>query len=131
MADIEWRDLLGWNGEQLHDLRLLGYDYLRQGHYKRAIIFFEALVSLDPHNFFDRFTLGALYLQTKEYVKALESLNQALHLDPSNLAAQLNKAKALLSLNQIPEGVAIVRELSRCEDPKIRDLSEALVMAWG
>jgi tetratricopeptide (TPR) repeat protein len=131
MVKAAWRDILGWTEEQAKDLRSSGYDYLRQGHYKEAVVFFEALVVLNPQNFFDRFTLGALYLQMADYERALAQIEAALQLNPQNWAARLNRAKVLLSLGRLHEGVVLARELITCPDPKIRDLSEALVMGYG
>ena len=48
MGRINWRDKLGWDEDQLEDLRFAGYAYLRQGKYDIALAFFEALTVLDP-----------------------------------------------------------------------------------
>lgn len=131
MATAAWKEILGWNGEQLNELRSAGFDYLRQGHYSRATIYFEALVALDPQSFFDRFTLGALYLQMADYRRSLQCFNEALNLDPKNFAAKLNKAKVLLSMGLVSEGLNMARELQSSADEKIRNVADALVMGYG
>lgn len=53
MLDNEWKAILGWNDEELEELRISGYQFLRQGHYRKAILFFEALIILDPLSVYD------------------------------------------------------------------------------
>ena len=128
---VDWRDVLDWTEEQVDDLRLTGYGYLRQGLYERAIVFFEALVSIDPANLYDQQTLGALYLQIGDARRAIDTLDRALALDPADLPTQLNKAKAHLTLGERETGLALSRTLTRAADRRIRNLAEALLLAYA
>lgn len=130
MAKVNWREILGWSDEQLEEIRFSGFSFLREGHYKKALLFFEALVILDPKNTYDAQTLGALYLQIGDARKALETLNQALNLDPLHEPTRLNKAKALLSLNLKPEALQLARELQISTDITISGDASALVLAY-
>lgn len=128
---VDWKDVLDWTEEQVDDLRLTGYGYLRQGLYERAIIFFEALISLDPTSLYDQQTLGALYLQIGNARRAIDTLDQALTLDPKDLSTRLNKAKAHLTLGERDIGLALARALTAVKERRIRNLAEALLLAYA
>ncbi len=73
MGRINWLEQMGWTEDHLEDLRYAGYAYIRQGKYDIALPFFEALSVLDPESSYDAQTLGALYLQLNNPVKALKA----------------------------------------------------------
>jgi len=131
MAKVNWRDILGWTNDQLEELRFSGFSFLREGHYQKALIFFEALIILDPVNAYDAQTLGALYLQMGENAKALSTLNHALELDPTHEPTLLNKAKALLGAHQNREALDIVARLEKSGDPAIAGDAAALRTAYA
>lgn len=130
MLDNEWKAILGWGDQELEDLRISGYSFLRQGHYQKAILFFEALVILDPLSIYDHQTLGGLYLQVGDNVKALLVLDQALRMQGDHLPTLLNKTKALFCLGRIEEATAIAHYLASCADAIIADDAEALLMSY-
>ncbi|WP_139414277.1 type III secretion chaperone [Chlamydia abortus] len=130
MLDNEWKAILGWGDQELEELRISGYIFLRQGHYHKAILFFEALVILDPLSIYDFQTLGGLYLQIGENAKALGVLDQALRMQGDHLPTLLNKTKALFCLNRIDEASAIAVYLASCDDPIIANDAEALLMSY-
>ncbi|MGE3954732.1 MAG: type III secretion chaperone [Parachlamydiales bacterium] len=127
---VDWLEVLGWTEEQLEDLRVTGYRYLSQGHYERALIFFDALVALNPDSLFDLQVLGALCLQLGNAVRALEVLEKVTLRDPVNEIALLNKAKALLILGNRREGLILARELAKEAGKPIKGYAEALVLAY-
>jgi tetratricopeptide (TPR) repeat protein len=131
MSTVNWREILGWSSDQLEEIRLSGFSFLREGHYNKALIFFKALVVLDPVNAYDAQTLGALYLQLGENQKAIDILNTALTLEPEHEPTLLNKAKALLSLGQMNEALALTRQLQRSRDPSISSDADALLSAYS
>lgn len=131
MLDNEWKAILGWDDDHLEELRISGYSFLRQGHYHKAILFFEALVILDPMSVYDFQTLGGLYLQVGENEKALFTLNQALRMQGDHLPSLLNKVKALFCLNKHDEAFAIATYLLSCSDKVIADDAEALLMSYA
>lgn len=128
---VDWLTLLGWNEEQLEDLRVTGYSYLQDGLYDRALTFFEALTSINPQSSYDHQTLGALYLQMGRHLEALDTLNRALGLTPGHFPSVLNKAKVLLLLGEVREGLLLARSLVVRADEPVRSRAEALVMAYG
>lgn len=130
MSDVNWRAILGWNDEQLEELRFSGFSFLREGHYTKALLFFKALVVLNPLGVYDKQTLGALYLQQNENEKALHILNQALELEPTHEPTLLNKMKALLSLNQRQAAMMIAERLKASKDDTIASDAAALMAIY-
>ena len=130
MAKVNWREILGWSNEQLEELRFSGFSFLREGCYKKALIFFEALVILDPESSYDAQTLGAIYLQMGENEKALKTLNHALDLEPTHEPTLLNKAKALISVHQHHEAMNIAAQLERSSDTTIANDASALRLTY-
>jgi len=130
MGKINWLEKLGWNEEQMEDLRLAGYSYIRQGKYDIALPFFEALTVFDPENAYDAQTLGALHLQLGEAEEALKSLDQALKLETDHAPTLLNLTKALFMLNRIEEAKKLAEILSKESDPFISNMASALLLAY-
>jgi Tfp pilus assembly protein PilF len=62
-------------------------------------------------------------------LKALETLDRALKLDPDHLPTQLNRAKALFMLGYKEQGLIQAKELVGLSDTQIADQAEALVLA--
>jgi tetratricopeptide (TPR) repeat protein len=130
MSKVNWREILGWTNDQLEELRFSGFSFLREGHYQKALLFFEALVILDPESAYDAQTLGALYLQIGDNQKALKVLNQALALEPIHEPTLLNKAKALLAINRRTEALDLIKTLEKSSDLTISGDATALVSAY-
>lgn len=131
MADFDWKEILGWNPEQIQELRFSGFSYLREGHYDKALIFFEGLVVLDPKNVYDTQTLGALYLQIGKKEKALSMLNHALSLDPTHEPTLLNKVKTLLLSGNKEEAMPLARRLEKSPDLTIAGDATALILGYS
>lgn len=131
MAKINWMEKLGWTEEQLEDLRVTGYAYIRQGKYDIALQFFEALTILDPESAYDAQTLGALYLQMGNPVKALKYLDKALKLDAEHAPTLLNLTKALFMLGKIEEGLKVAHILKNESDISISNTAKALILAYS
>ncbi len=129
--EIDWRQLLGWGEAECQDLRVVGYSYLQQGKYKRALPFFEALVILSPAEPYHHQTLGALYLQLGRFEQALETLEEALILSPSHPPTLLNKAKALFSRGLHKETHQLASRLQHSPLPSISGPAQALLIAIG
>lgn len=131
MDKVNWRQVLGWNDDQLEDLRLAGYSYIRQGKYDVALPFFEGLVALDPNSVYDVQTLGALYLQLNYPDKALKTLDKALKLDTDHTPTLLNFTKALFMVGRRKEAIKLAEILSREPDSHISNMAKALLLAYG
>jgi tetratricopeptide (TPR) repeat protein len=131
MSQIDWLSILGWNKEELEDLRFVGYSYIKQGKYDIATTFFEALVILAPESIYDLQTLGALYLQKGNSLMALNYIEKAIKLDPTHLPTLLNRTKALFALGYKRQALTQARTLEKCPEENISGQAQALIIAYG
>lgn len=122
---------LNWTDDQLEDLRLAGYSYIRQGKYDIALNFFEALCVLDSENSYDAQTLGAIYLQMNNPAKALKCFDHALKIDGDHSATLLNVTKAFFMLGRQEEGLRLAKILSENENMAISNMARALILAYS
>ncbi len=130
MNTFSWNDILGWNQEQLEDMRLLGFAYVRQGKYSIALSIFEALSFLITDNTYELQTLGGLYLELGNPMKALDIIEQALEKEPYDEMTLLNRTKALLALGFKRQAIAQAKGLEKAENPQIALQAKALVSAY-
>ncbi|MEI8328551.1 MAG: type III secretion chaperone [Chlamydiia bacterium] len=130
MNEVQWLDILGWQTEELEDLRFVAYSYIKQGLYDIAITFFEALTILAPNEAYDFQTLGALYLQKGNNLMALNYLEKALKVNGTHEPTQLNRTKALLALGYKKQGLLQARLLEKSKQTTIASQAMALVMAY-
>lgn len=131
MTKVNWREILGWNPDQLEELRFTGFTFLREGKYDKALLFFKALTVLDPSSAYDFQTLGALYLQLGKGDLALHTIQEALALDPSHEPTLLNKVKALLLVQRRHEALELAHALAKSGDLTISGDASALVAAYS
>lgn len=130
MSRINWMDVLNWDKQELEDLRYVAYSYIKEGIYDVALTIFDALAVLAPPTTYDLQTIGALYLQTGEGLKALDFLDRALKKDPAHLLTQLNRAKTLFMLGYKKQGLMQALELQKCSDKEIAEQASALVLSY-
>ena len=130
MSDRNWLEILGWGNQEIDDLRVVAYSYLKQGVYDIALTFFNALTVLAPPTFYDLQTLGALHLQMGNGLKALDYLDRALQLEPKNLPTQMNRAKALFMLGYKRQGLIAAVELAKNDNKEISSQASALILAY-
>lgn len=131
MSENKWQDILGWNEVHLQEMRITGYAYLQEGRLDIARALFEGLTVLDSNNTFDLRTLGAIYLLQGDFLKSLKVLDHSLQLEPDHPFAKLNKAKALLFLGQIDDGLKWTEEVIDCNEKSLSNDALALKMAYG
>lgn len=131
MSRIDWKKELGWNNDQIEDLRFTAYAYIRQGKYDIALPIFEALSALDPESAYDAQTLGALYLQLNNPLKALKSFDRALKIEGEHSPTLLNLTKALFMLGKREEGLKLANILKNERDAAISNVAKALILAYG
>jgi tetratricopeptide (TPR) repeat protein len=129
MSQVDWLSILGWNIDELEDLRFVGYSYIRQGKYDVAITFFEGLAIINPESVYDLQTLGALYLQKGNNLMALNYIEKAIKLDATHLPTLLNRTKALFSLGYKRQALSQARALENSIDTLIAGQAQALILA--
>lgn len=131
MSDINWLEKLEWGQDQIEDLRNIGYSYIRQGKYDIALSFYEALNILDPENVYDAQTLGALYLQINEPIKAIKYFDKALKLDAEHSPTLLNLTKAMFMLGKREEALRLCNILKKDKNSGIASVANALILAYS
>jgi len=131
MVEINWQQKLGWNEDNLEDLRNTAFAYIRQGKYEIAIPIFEALVVLNQESAYDAQTLGALYLQLKDPEKALHFFDKALQIEGEHALTLINVAKALFMLGKKEEGLRLAEILKNEPDFIISNTAKALILAYS
>lgn len=130
MAKIDWRAKLGWGEDQVDDIRMAGYAYIRQGKYDIALPLFEALVILEPDDPYNSQTLGAIYLQMGKAVEAIKALDMALKLEADHAPTLLNLTKALFMLGKREEGLKLANILKNEKEVLIANAAKALILAY-
>jgi tetratricopeptide (TPR) repeat protein len=130
MSSLKWSEIVGWDSEALEDLRYLGYAYLKQGKFDIAQSFFEALVTFNQNNAYDLQTLGGLYLETGQNLQALNTIEQALKIEPSHALTLLNRVKALFALGYRRQAIAQAKALVSHSDATIANQASALLLAY-
>lgn len=130
MSDVNWLGILGWNDNQLEDLRFVGYSYIKQGKYDIALKFFEALIVLNQKSEYDLQTLGALYLQVGNNLSALDFLERAIKINKDHGPTLLNRAKALFLLGYKKQGVDQVKILENHPIIEVANQAKALALAY-
>lgn len=131
MSQIDWQKKLGWNEDNLDDLRNTAFAYIRQGKYEIAEPIFEALVVLNQDNAYDAQTLGALYLQLNNPTKALKYFDIALKIETDHGPTLINVAKAFFMLGKVSEGLKLVEILQNEPDFVISNTAKALILAYS
>lgn len=121
---------MGWGKDELDDLRFVAYSYIKQGVYDVALTFFDALAVLTPPTAYDLQTMGALYLQMGNGLKALEYLDRALKIDPTHTQTQMNRAKTLFMLGYKRQGLMQAAELEKSLDKDVSAQASALLLAY-
>ncbi len=131
MSDTNWLEMLGWGEREVEDLRFAAFSFIKQGHYKTAIKFFESLIFLSKDNPYDLQTLGALHLQVGDNLASLNYLERALTLNPTHQETLLNKAKALFLLGYTKQGLSQSHLLEGSSDPHVSSQARALTLAYS
>ena len=131
MGKINWCQKLKWTEEHIEDLRYTGFSYIRQGKYDIALPFFETLAVINQENVYDAQTLGALYLELNEPVKALKYFDRALKLEAEHGPTLLNLAKAFFMLKKKEEGLRLVNILKNDSNKLVANTAKALVLAYS
>lgn len=131
MGRIDWLKELGWGEDQLQDLRVTAYAYIRQGKYEIALPIFEALSVLCPNNAYDSQTVGALYLQLNQPTKALKAFDNALKIEGDHSPTLLNVCKCFFMIGKKAEGLQLANVLKNDPDVQIANIARALILAYS
>jgi tetratricopeptide (TPR) repeat protein len=96
--------------------QILANWYLHKGKLPEARSLFEELTRWQPKDVSVRVNLGTLLLQLKDYPAAVEQLNSALELEPTQAQALNNLAQHYLNTRQhLPEALVLCQRLVACD----------------
>ena len=102
----------------------LGRAYALQQDMQQARIQFEAALTIRPDYMLPRLALGEVYLKSGDYGKVLQLTDEVVKLDPYNVAARLQRTRALIgtqNFNQArQELMAISKEYPQVWDAKLQ-----------
>jgi tetratricopeptide (TPR) repeat protein len=90
-------------GPEMLERAMVGFQRYEEGNYEDARAIFEELAEQDPAEAYYRTALGAIYLAEDDLDPALEHFHQALHLNPKDSAALVNRGEVHLRLGNIVE----------------------------
>ncbi|MFY9905162.1 MAG: sulfatase-like hydrolase/transferase [Terriglobales bacterium] len=114
--------------ETVNTMRKLNYA-LQDGHLPEALGLLEQLSVTDPMpTVFAK--LGEIYMQTREFQKAVPAFRKAVELEPDFTNAQMNLGKALLQTQDF-EGAATAFEGLIAKQPKLLDAHVLLEITYA
>jgi Flp pilus assembly protein TadD len=128
---VEWREVVGWDQDEIEEMRAIAYAYLRQGHLALARTFYEALVVLDPNSLYDLRTLAVLRDLQGDTDGALTLYGKVLQLEPTDPFASLGLAKAQLAAGRRGEAIPRLQKLSTIPDRRVAADAQALLQAYS
>lgn len=130
MANNNWLERIGWSNNEIEDIRLIAYLYVKQGQYKTALILFEGLLLLKPENVYDLQSIGGIHLQMKNPLLALQYFDRALKVNPDHELTKLNRMKALLALGYRKQAYRASQDLLQSPNKEYAQTAEALLLSY-
>ena len=88
---------------------MLGYQYLQNGHPKRALLIFEAMQALQPNNSHYALAAACAYIRCKNGMQALEILDSLSISQNESALAWLLRGQALAQLGRMAEAARAMR----------------------
>ncbi|GAW91820.1 tetratricopeptide repeat protein [Calderihabitans maritimus] len=88
----------------------LGWWYLRNGEYNKAVAEYQKAINLDSQHFPAYFNLGLAYMQVEKWDLALDAFDRAILIQPRSYAPYLNKG---IIYNHIGEYEKAIEELKK------------------
>jgi hypothetical protein len=109
--------------DQLAQLALHGHELFETGHLHEARAVFEQIVSLGVKDAFPHSMLGTIYLAEAKHDRALALFEEALVLDPDDIAARVYRGELRLNSGKVKPALAdlfYALELGSREDPFVQ-----------
>jgi tetratricopeptide (TPR) repeat protein len=95
----------GMQHAQVANMIQQGLAVINQDRFDEAKLIYEQVLKIDPKHFDALQLLGAICIQLKEYLQAVQFLSKALQINPHHAAAYSNYANALKELSRFDEAL--------------------------
>ena len=102
-GDLTLRELMAFNGPEMLQLAIIGFQMYEQGKYDEARTIFLGLSELDPKEAYYRIALGAVFLAEDDLDSAEICFNQAIKINANELAAYVNRGEVFLRKGKVLE----------------------------
>ena len=127
------REQIGMTREEFLEMGRIGGVFYQQGNYEKARTIFEGLVELDPESSDAHSALGGVLTQLRvNDEEALDHLNKAVELDPSQIAPYVNRAEIYIRKILLEEAVENLKKAIDLDpDEKDPGANRARAMVLG
>src|SRR4030095_1591305 len=105
-GEVTWAEVEGVSKKVLHEMAQMGYLQLQRGKLKEAEKFFKGLCFLDHKTAYDHTALGSIYQKMDKLGDALAEYTAALELDPTSMAALVNRGEIYYRCGYVQEPLA-------------------------
>jgi tetratricopeptide (TPR) repeat protein len=95
-----------WDKDEIRIISEIAYSLAQQGRNREAIVMFEGLIAIAPATAYFQSALGALHLRLKDFPKAIEYLDAALEIEPSDIVSLVNRGEARMRIEQTDDARA-------------------------
>jgi tetratricopeptide (TPR) repeat protein len=104
------RERLNISPQEYGEMERVGAMYYQQGNFEKARTIFEGLVELDPECATAHSALGGLLTLHQDDEAAIEHLNEAIRLNPSQIAPYVNLGEIYIRRQQIGDAAANLKK---------------------
>lgn len=107
----------------------LGWAYFQQGMFEKATLYFEKSLDIQPNFFIAVHGLASIYIETRDYYRAIDVLHRALEADPGVAIFHYDLAKvyeALKDFDKARKSWEVVHKLAPETSPLAREAQKRL-----
>ncbi len=118
-----YKRLLGINSRNIRALSQIGELYYRQGHFDKAITYYEEIIKAAPASEHARLALlnmGGILLEAERYTEAIDAYNKALVISPKDDAALYNLGIAYRHLGKTEKAIDCWKQASQLNPDNAR-----------
>jgi len=121
-----------WDKDEIRIISEIAYSLAQQGRNREAIVMFEGLLAIAPATAYFQSALGALHLRLKDFPKAIEYLDAALEIEPSDIVSLVNRGEARMRIEQTDDARADFTravQLSAANKNRQVDINDEITLA--
>lgn len=102
-GEMTMRQLHAISGPEMLEMAIVGFSMYEQGKYDEALVIFQGLNALDPHESYYLTALGAVYLAQEDLEYAMMCFNRAIQLNEKEIASYVNRGEVFLRQGKVLE----------------------------